>query len=309
MLSWLSYSLSSSYHFDYIEAFLGYLSIFETLSHHSMSSSTRINELPVELVVDIFKSLNIIADATHLASTSKAFRAIWELNASAICGTVLQRHIPSYDQARELATAIIKRKADSTAPDNDSEEASYLESGINKQKLIVYLSRTVEMQVRLFEPASLPHNCWWTDSWLPDLAEYAGLDFSEIRQTKRARVVHLYYRIWILTVIPEPSAKEFLAAQELQEQQSLVIFAFRFIRIRLNAKWPWRASTADTLGTYVPRFDELYDDLAANYVDAVVHGRILPWWDRTNIDRFPLHEGFGIPEPGDWITELDNVRI
>lgn len=72
-----------------------------------MVSIFPINDLPVELVLDVFKSLSSMADVNHLAATSRYYYNICKSNERTICRTVLQRNVLCYDLASELAKTIV----------------------------------------------------------------------------------------------------------------------------------------------------------------------------------------------------------
>jgi hypothetical protein len=114
-----------------------------------MANPTPIKSLPVELITEIFVSLDSIADVTHLAETSKFFSNIWKLHAVTICGIILPRKIPSYEKVSELAVAVIRQKMGRGGP------------AISKAKMIVWLSggRAPDAEVRISSRPSTMQPC------------------------------------------------------------------------------------------------------------------------------------------------------
>ena len=61
--------------------------------------------LPNELIIEILKSTNSFATATSFSSTSRKFRAIWEMHTRWICYGILSDTITCYHQAFEYVKA------------------------------------------------------------------------------------------------------------------------------------------------------------------------------------------------------------
>ena len=59
-----------------------------------------------ELIIEIFRSMDSFARATSFSSTSRIFRAIWEMHPRWICYGVLSGTITRYHQALEYVKAL-----------------------------------------------------------------------------------------------------------------------------------------------------------------------------------------------------------
>lgn len=67
-----------------------------------------LGKLPVELVIEVFKSLGSIADVAHLAATSRNLYLIWKSQEHQLRSLVLHRTIKFYDLNDELASGIVE---------------------------------------------------------------------------------------------------------------------------------------------------------------------------------------------------------
>lgn len=257
-----------------------------------------IAKLPPELIVAVFESLDTVTDVVNLSAISKTFSSIWKNHARGISKPVIQRSIPFYDQAQELASAIINDEKNLFRPNRYPRLApmsQFLESGINKQKLIFYLAQTVETQLDLFGKDFPSSYCW---------PAYLGEGVEVLYPIKRGRIIYLYYRLWFLAMLPRLQALELLSAEDFDEERALMVFAYNFIVDNVNSKKQLMELRIKGPRRRYPYFEHwktmlgpLYDYFASNYADSILHGELLSYWDRENIARFPLHNKFGINVP------------
>ncbi len=232
----------------------------------AMANHTPINRLPVELITEIFESLNEIADITHLAETSKFFSDIWKLYAVTICEVILPRMIPSYEKVSELAVAVIRQKMGRGGPGGISED-----SAISKAKMIVWLSRAAALQMQKYEsahdrvPSSLACCCG------PRLS-FDSSDFTpngvKLCADERSNFSDFYYELWMLTTMPRASAKAILESMPPSQLNPLRRFGdFRVI----NPTGIGRVSMDDT--------DEYWDnelDLLSRCFEVHFRRAVLP---------------------------------
>ena len=64
-----------------------------------------LSDLPTELILHLFKSVDNISSAAVLSQTSRHLHSVWRYSLSSICDSVLPREIECYDQARQLLEA------------------------------------------------------------------------------------------------------------------------------------------------------------------------------------------------------------
>lgn len=238
-----------------------------------MAPSVSISQIPSELVIQIFPSCDNIADAVHLAKASHFLLSVWQLDLHAICRVVLRRGIDHYDEAHELAIALIEHQKHDSNPHANPAQGKFLESGINKEKFVLFLSKTVKRQYNKSAAEShalrtqkntFGHGIQRPDgTWLRPPLEDNILD--------RDGYFLLYYRLWILAVIPISSAEDYIAAHSTSDQLDMAKFAHeRMLAPRVC--WPtthlrWRPFRDwDSRTTVLPR---LYWKLAENFDDVV----------------------------------------
>lgn len=194
-----------------------YLSRVFAFSRPTMANSTPIRRLPVELITEIFGSLDSIADVTHLARTSKFFRDIWNLHTVTICGAILPCKIASYEQVSELAIAVIRQKLGHGGPAQISDD-----SPINKARVTVWISRAAGLQIQKYESAFDRVPCSCACSPDPRLSRNPSDDEPREPVTHDPRhpvklcaheqsdFLNLYYKLWMLTTMPRASAEAVL---------------------------------------------------------------------------------------------------
>ena len=67
-----------------------------------MLSDMSLSDLPAEIIIDIFKSFDVVGSATALSQTSRKFHTVWRTNIVSICREVLPRGVEYYDQANKV---------------------------------------------------------------------------------------------------------------------------------------------------------------------------------------------------------------
>lgn len=202
-----------------------YLFRVSAISHPrpAMANPTHIRRLPVELITEIFKSLDSIADVTHLARTSQFFSDIWKLHIATICGAILPRIILFYEQVSELAVAVIRQKMG-----RGDLERILKDSSINKAKVTVWLSRAAALQIQKYESTYDQVPPEFACSCNPRPSGY-GPDAPKLCVHERSKFF-FYYELWMLTTMPRASTKAILESMPLSRLNLLRRFGnFRII--------------------------------------------------------------------------------
>lgn len=158
-----------------------------------------LSDLPTELIVHVFKSVDNIRSAAVLSQTSHHFHSVWRYNLSSICDSVIPREIECYDQARQLLEARaqsdivvgesslpIEEKADAailrvrmlfTNADHAYEAVKGFEAEIPCEEL---------MTPEEFEPFKSTCTC--------DLIDYDDEGYPIVGEVSRSRFLQGYYR-------------------------------------------------------------------------------------------------------------------
>ena len=239
-----------------------------------MASSTSIQKLPVELLIKLFESLDSIAAVTNLAKTSKHFFDIWKLNAHTLCITTLPRCVPSYNLVQELATAIIRRRSLRMSQRGTTiRRATVNQSIIYKATLILNISRTGALLLDIFEADIHRQPSWFPGGYHPDWEEDSRRSSSDKLQPQPSdpdRFRNLYYRLWILAVIPRPAAKNFLVALGSCRAGRLAEFAVFWI-INLSGRKPRRMELMESVWDVI--LDEVLCEFVRHFKDALLFHR------------------------------------
>lgn len=180
-----------------------------------MANCTPIKRLPVELITEVFETLDDIADVAHLARTSRFFSDIWKLHAVTICRAILPRMIPSYEKVNELADALIQQDIRDEGPYRIYDLNPYPtfeDSPFNKARVTVCLSRAFALQIKESEYI---HN----------------LDGPE-----RSHVIDLYHELWMLTKMPRALAKATLRSVTPSQLSPLDRFGSLWILLASDVK-------------------------------------------------------------------------
>ncbi len=228
--------------------------------HPAMANPTPIKSLPVELITEIFVSLDSIADVTHLAETSTFFSNIWKLHAVTICGIILPRKVPSYEKVSELAVAVIRQKMGRGGP------------AISKAKMTVWLSRAAALQMQKYESAHDRVPCSLAACCCGPRLSFDSSDFTpngvKLCADERSNFSDFYYELWMLTTMPRASATAILESMPPSQLNPLRRFGdFRVI----NPTGIGRVSMDDT--------DEYWDnelDLLSRCFEVHFRRAVLP---------------------------------
>jgi len=209
-----------------------------------MASSTPINGLPVELLTEIFKSLDSIADVVHLGSTSRLFRDMWKSSAHTIYDVILPRSIPAYKQTRTLAIAIVQRHNEKSSQRGHPRRISY-ELPSNKAKLAVWLSRAAAHQIEAYEVVPERRECCLArtcDPWLAIDSSHHTANTVKLNAHERSKFLESYYNLWMLTVMSRSEAKEHIASMRVGHVDHTVPLAhFGLTKIVYPTKIAWKS--------------------------------------------------------------------
>ena len=155
--------------------------------------SASLAELPPELLLLVYKSLDSIQDITKFNRTSRKFYALWYENTTLISNAVLPHVIESFDDAQELFE--IQQRP------TDQQDVAPYQKQLDRNKKLLSTAREVN------------HYC--TDHFLPKLkdrllggrnAVYTAPLLSVVSAPQWHRDPRTYYRIWILVVALDQSS-------------------------------------------------------------------------------------------------------
>ena len=196
-----------------------------------MASFAPINGLPVELLIEVFKSLNSIPDVVHLGSTSRLFYNIWQSFAHIIHNVILPRSIPAYEQVQALGMTVIQRHNNKAARLGKFHRFSQ-NSPNNKAMLARWLSRAAALQIKAYEsdleqrerylaPKRDPRLLFKPNNHMPKMVRLTAYERSDFLAS--------YYKLWMLTIMPRSTANAHISSMGVKQMMLLVEFGLRKI--------------------------------------------------------------------------------
>ena len=195
----------------------------KTQSHHSLTTIAKmsLSDLPNELIVHVFKSVDNIGSAAALSQASHHLHKVWRYNLPSICDAVLPRMIECYEQAHQLLEA--RAKSDLVAGEwsLSIEEKAY--AAILRSSVLFTNADIVHEALKWFEGDLTAH---WEDT--PERFEQCacdgtGLDHHDNRtlvRFSRRRFLQGCYRALSMIYWAEKSAKrryQLLASMSLMD--------------------------------------------------------------------------------------------
>ena len=189
-------------------------------SHHSLflNANMSFSDLPTELIVHVFKSVDNIGSAAALSQTSHHLHEIWRHNLSTICDAVFPRTIECYDQACQLLEAMAKSEI---VVEQSSAEEKY-DTAVVRAKVLVANRHIARRALELFT-AGLPVR--WDPDFEPCTGTCNGAGHNDhgypiVKGPSRIRFMEAYYRAYSILYLGGKTATrryQFLASMSLME--------------------------------------------------------------------------------------------
>ena len=176
-----------------------------------------LEQLPSELIVQVFKSIDDFSTLSSLICTSPTFYAVWQLNTSSISVAILPKTIDCFDDARELV------KTQELFP--ESQEIPRAEE-CNRAAAILKRFRSNARAAALASEIFQAHFRYCENT----RNELSLMTFSP---SERTRFTHAFYRVWTITLLAQQGSVS------LQRLESLLatLSAREIFRIQEVALW------------------------------------------------------------------------
>ncbi len=156
-----------------------------------------LSDLPTELMVGVFKSVDVISSATALSQTSHHLHATWRSNLPSICDAVLPRMIEAYDQAHQFLEV---REISNVAISQSSVEEKANAAVLRATRLLVH-ANTARLKFKKFEVGT-------PDQW-GGWASTKHMDRT-LDESSRIRFLKGYYRAKSVIYLVETNRTELL---------------------------------------------------------------------------------------------------
>lgn len=153
--------------------------------------SKTLTDLAPELIIQILKSSDNLADLTSLGSTSRKLFIIWKTNDSAICEAVLTRSVPCYEQILEQLQELSSAQAAVWGVESDEYSVFGFQSASDRAKRILKEADTAAKALVYLENDICK---LWVSNELPD---------ERLTLAERTDFVRAYHRAVTLVTIRE----------------------------------------------------------------------------------------------------------
>lgn len=219
-----------------------------------------LKELPVELISNVFLSLDTISDVIHLAQCSRALCNTWTFNMRTINSKVLQLSLSRYDQAQQISVLLLGQTVDGPTSQATGENQLLL-TAFRTTKHIPVISQAISRQLELFESDIDEPKSWL--SMLKDRERQ--LKVSQFTPQDRDLFIDFFYQLWVLVQRPNCSGDDMVVTQQEQRVEVLwpVIFlwtirwqARRFMFCDTNGDYPWERILRVLRGMFASMYDE-----------------------------------------------------
>lgn len=259
-----------------------------------MTPTSHIRQLPAELGLNVFLSLDSLSDVVHLAATSKHFCDVWKVHSRAISTALLSHDVPLYDQAEELATALLQPKNGDVAQIEEPQKACPSNSAVDMAKLVLFLARAATIQMKQFKWEG-PDILLWK-AYLPNIPDVRLPDFTEVywpecykfQDNAYKLFLSTYYQLWLLAVIPRDAAKEHWDSLSAYQRADLAAFARSWVISPMVVDIFTHQDDFDEY--WNPLLDRLYPIFAKDLGWALLCHRDpdRPRWDHRQRDQFAV---------------------
>lgn len=177
-----------------------------------------LSDLPNELIVHVFKSVDNISTAASLSRTSRHLHAIWLYYLPPICDAVLPRMIECYDPARQLLEAMAK--SDTVVDQCSVEEKA--NAAVIRARLLFTNSDMADTALKWFE-SELPAE--WDENFEQCTCTCNGTGIRDdgyptVVGVSRTRFLRGYYQAMSIIYLAGKSTRRlyhFLASMDLME--------------------------------------------------------------------------------------------
>ena len=176
-----------------------------------------LDQLPSEIIIQIFKSIDDFSTLVSLICTSPTLYAVWQLNMSSICTAVLPKTIDCFDDAQELVKTqeLISEQPQNLISEKYNRAADILKRFRSNAHAVSLASDIFQAHFRYCENTR------------------NELSLMTLTPSERIRFTHAFYRVWTITILVQQGS---VSSQRLKSLLTS-LSAREIFRIQEVALW------------------------------------------------------------------------